>query len=142
MEGFNCCVLAYGQTHSGKSYTMGTSVSDNYDNIGIIPRSLESFFHKIQKYETCDINKRKFKVSIQFLELYGEDIHDLLDNSRKNKLNIRESPDGDVFVPGAQETVIKSTEEAMSLLELGTKHRVTSATNMNNESSRSHGNIF
>lgn len=127
---------------------MGSSSDMNItdENVGIIPRAVHNIFDKVREKVSDPDNEVTYKIKIQFLEIYGDDIRDLLDYSNKqsfqssapSKLYLRESPDGDIFVSGAQESVVSSLEEAMSILDAGTKQRVTSATNMNSESSRSH----
>lgn len=78
-----------------------------------------------------------FKVSASFLEVYGEDIHDLLDEDRVS-LPIREDSNGEVIVRGLRSTSIASDVEAMNVLNTGTMNRTTAATLMNVTSSRSH----
>ena len=78
-----------------------------------------------------------FSLSASFLEVYGEDIHDLLDEDRKS-LPIREDSNGEVIVKGLINTPIASGAEAMNVLNNGTMNRTTASTLMNLTSSRSH----
>eukprot|EP00981_Chlorochromonas_danica_P015711 scaffold14367_cov250-Ochromonas_danica.AAC.7 len=138
-EGFNATILAYGQTGSGKTYTMGSSADIQIaeESHGIIPRVIRNLFDMIQRREEED-PRSSYKVHVQFLELYGEDIRDLLDQTRTSKVAIREMRSGEVFVTGAREEYVTSFEQMMKALEDGTRNRTTAATKMNQTSSRSH----
>ncbi len=139
-EGFNATILAYGQTGSGKTFTMGSAAEEviSDENLGIIPRVIKNLFQMIHDKE--EINSRStYKVYVQFLEIYGEDIKDLLDQTKTSKVNIRETRGGEVFVTGAKEELVSSYEQMMKALEDGTKNRTTASTKMNQTSSRSHG---
>ena len=135
IDGFNCTIFAYGQTGSGKSFTMGSSNNSNDSTLGIIPRVINDIFDLIKKKED---DNSDYKIYVQYLELYGEDIKDLLDNTKSSKVTIRENIDGEVIIVGAKEESVHSKVQMMSLLNDGTKHRTTSATKMNSTSSRSH----
>lgn len=138
-EGFNATILAYGQTGSGKTYTMGSSADMQIadESHGIIPRVIRNLFEMIQQREEED-PRSTYKVHVQFLEIYGEDIRDLLDMTRTSKVSIRETRAGEVFVTGAREEFVSSFEQMMKSLEDGTRNRTTAATKMNQTSSRSH----
>jgi hypothetical protein len=143
-DGFNATILAYGQTGSGKTYTMGSS-GDSTDVMtesqGIIPRVIQNLFD-IVNHKEAENSKYSFKISVSFLELYGEEIRDLLDITKASKVTIRESLTGSVDVTGAREQLVVSPQNMMQVLADGSKHRVTSATLMNQSSSRSHGKFF
>jgi Kinesin motor domain len=120
---------------------MGSGSSDmrlGGDSFGIIPRVIQSLFDIILQKEEDDPNS-SYKVHIQFLELYGEDIKDLLEHTKPSKVTIRESATGDVFVSGAREETVSSASQMMRALEDGSRHRTTASTLMNSSSSRSHG---
>lgn len=138
-EGFNATVLAYGQTSSGKTYTMGSSSNVRLceDEYGIIPRVARHIFDNIQLQETEDLNST-YRVHIQFLEIYGEEIRDLLDPNNCTSVTIRETPSGGVYVSGAREELTTSSDEMLSALERGSMVRTTGSTHMNESSSRSH----
>ena len=139
-EGFNATILAYGQTGSGKTWTMG-SASDSTiteGNFGIIPRVINNLFDMINEKEELD-SSSTYKVHVQFLEIYGEEVRDLLDQTKTAKVAIRETADGELFISGAKEEFVGSFEEMMKTLDDGTKNRSTAATKMNLTSSRSHG---
>lgn len=107
------------------------------DTIGIIPRVIKNLFDRIQQREDENPN-HAYKVYVQFLEIYGEDIRDLLDQTRTSKVNIRETRNGEVFVTGAREELVSSYEQMVKALEDGTRNRTTASTKMNLSSSRSH----
>jgi kinesin family protein 4/21/27 len=140
-EGFNATIIAYGQTGSGKTYTMGSasSVRVTTDNEGIIPRVINLLFDMVLEKESND-SQSSYKISVQFLEIYGEEIRDLLDKTRTSRVVIRENVNNEVFVSGCREESVSSSIQALKSLEDGTKQRTTAATEMNSESSRSHGN--
>lgn len=118
---------------------MGSSadILINNETNGIIPRVIKSIFDIIKIKETADPDS-SYKIQVQFLEIYGEDIKDLLDQTKTSKVSIRETVDGEVFIAGAKEEVVASAEQMFKTLEDGTKHRTTASTKMNATSSRSH----
>ncbi len=127
-------------TGSGKTWTMGSSsdVKLTLDSMGIIPRVIRKLFTMVRQKEQEDASST-YKIYVQFLEIYGEEMRDLLDHTRTSKVSIRESPEGEVFVSGAREELVSSYEQMMSALEEGSGHRTTASTKMNATSSRSHG---
>ena len=137
LSGFNATIFAYGQTGSGKTYTMGSHSNAKLDALeqGIIPRCAKHIFDAIHTRE-AEQPDRKHLVKVQFLEIYGEDIIDLLDPIGSG-VHIREVG-GQVQVQGAAESSVQTAEDVMIVLEQGTLHRTTAATNMNARSSRSH----
>lgn len=120
MQGYNCVVFAYGQTGSGKTYTIQGSSVDK----GLVPRTL-GFLHSAG---AC--------IKITFLEIYNEQLFDLL--SPENTVAMREDPFKGVYVENLTEVEPSSYEESMCLYSNAICIRKTSATTMNNESSRSH----
>jgi kinesin family protein 4/21/27 len=143
-EGFNATILAYGQTGSGKTWTMGSAAGYDIrmtpETVGIIPRVINNIFEIVKEREANEPNST-YKVFVQFLEIYGEDIKDLLDHTKTSKVTIRETAAGEVFVSGAREEVVNSAAQMMKTLEDGTRHRTTASTLMNQSSSRSHGKL-
>ncbi|PVU93476.1 hypothetical protein BB559_003263 [Furculomyces boomerangus] len=139
-EGYNVTILAYGQTSSGKSYTMGTK--GEYGEKGVVGFALEELFNKINQDSSNTQNqiKREFKVS--YIEVYNEDLIDLISEARGNlsrsPILIREDTHGRIIWSGAIEQKISSVEDAMSLLLDGSMVRQTGKTKMNTQSSRSH----
>ncbi|CAB5380623.1 uncharacterized protein OCT59_016502 [Rhizophagus irregularis] len=141
LEGFNVTILAYGQTSSGKTYTMGTSdsVSSIQESRGIIPRALHTLFSYIS---SAQFKSRKITMKVSFIEIYNEDLNDLLndtdDDENKPQLLIREDSKGNIIWSGLQEIKVNSVEEVMGHLARGSLNRQVGATDMNSQSSRSH----
>ncbi|KAG8377453.1 hypothetical protein BUALT_Bualt08G0034600 [Buddleja alternifolia] len=128
VEGFNGTAFAYGQTSSGKTFTMNGSENDP----GIIQRAVRDIFEKIQK--TSD---REFLIRVSYMEIYNEDINDLF-SVENQKLQIHESLDRGVFVAGLREEIVNSADQVLDLIQLGEANRHFGHTNMNARSSRSH----
>lgn len=83
LEGYNGCILCYGQTGAGKTFTM-TGAQSDYKYRGIIPRLLSSLYQEVNsRYE------HQIKVSISYLEVYNETLIDLLDENNNAQLNIQ-----------------------------------------------------
>eukprot|EP00803_Ostreobium_quekettii_P010001 evm.model.scf_2563.2 EVM.evm.TU.scf_2563.2 scf_2563:10409-13107(-) len=130
LEGYNGTVFAYGQTGTGKTHTME---GGSGEAAGIIPMSFRHIFDSIDVSEN-----RQYLVRSSFLEIYNEEIRDLLSKNPKNKLQLKESKDRGVYVKGISSFVVKSVEEIASVLEVGKKNRSVASTQMNQDSSRSH----
>jgi hypothetical protein len=128
------------QTSSGKTFTMGSASNARLfeHEYGIIPRVVRHIFDNIQLQGVEDVNST-YRVHVQFLEIYGEEIRDLLDPSKRANVTIRETPAGGVYVSGAREELTTSSDEMMAALERGSMVRTTGSTRMNESSSRSHG---
>ncbi|XP_074602042.1 osmotic avoidance abnormal protein 3-like isoform X2 [Brevipalpus obovatus] len=131
-EGYNGTVFAYGQTGCGKSFTMQGVTSPSTQK-GIIPRAFEHIFEAIAS--TADT---KFLVHASYLEIYNEEIRDLLGDDPKRKLELKESPEKGVFVSGLSYHPIHDVKQCERLMEFGWKNRSVGATLMNTDSSRSH----
>jgi kinesin family member 21 len=125
---------------SGKTFTMGSAAEEvmSEESLGIIPRVIKRLFQMIEQREE-ENSRNTFKVYVQFLEIYGEDIKDLLDQTKTSKVAIRETRNGEIFVTGAKEELVNSFEQMVKALEDGTRNRTTASTKMNQTSSRSHG---
>ncbi|CAG9326634.1 unnamed protein product [Blepharisma stoltei] len=135
LEGYNATLLAYGQTGTGKTYTMeGFKYDSNDSQRGIIPRAVEDIFKFI---ESTDNSNCKFMVRASYLQIYNENISDLLKNDRVS-LQIREEKRKGVFVEGLSEWAVRSPSEICSLMQKGELARATACTKMNDMSSRSH----
>ncbi|KAL5012399.1 hypothetical protein ScPMuIL_010950 [Solemya velum] len=137
-KGYNATILAYGQTGSGKTHSMSgyyeAAIGEEIEDMGVIPRVLRDLFFGIDDRGDCD-----FTVKVSYLEIYNEDLVDLLcPPSRRETLNIRENIEGGIKIPGLREVQVSSYSETMRCLELGSQGRTTGATAMNNTSSRSH----
>lgn len=144
VSGYNATILAYGQTGSGKTHTILGNAPDcqpNDKDAGIIPRAMDSLFQKLNQ---ANNDNNTFSVSLQFLELYGEAIRDLLTTphtSQNTKLTIRDLGHAEPEVVGATQRDIGTVQEGLQLLSVGLLRRVTGATAMNESSSRSHAII-
>ncbi|KAG7305298.1 hypothetical protein JYU34_009343 [Plutella xylostella] len=126
--GINGTIFAYGQTSSGKTYTMsGTERAP-----GIIPLAVLNLFDIIKNKEDRD-----FLLRVSYIEIYNETIKDLLDVDNKEKIKIHETYQGGVKVD-ATEKVTSSPEEVLEVMRQGEANRQIGTTNMNEKSSRSH----
>ncbi|KAJ3612893.1 hypothetical protein NHX12_019150 [Muraenolepis orangiensis] len=140
INGYNGTIFAYGQTGSGKTFTMlGPSDSDNFtDELrGVIPRSFEYLFFLINREVERSGKSKSFLCKCSFIEIYNEQIYDLLDSASAS-LFLRENIKKGVFVEGAVEKFVTSAAEAYQVLSMGWRNRRVASTSMNRESSRSH----
>ena len=131
LEGYNGTIFAYGQTGTGKTFTISGLPKDK-ELKGIMPRSFETIFNSIQ----CDSNKQ-FLVRASYLEIYQEEIRDLLSKNGSAKLDLKEK-DNTVYVKDLSTFVVKTPEDMMEVFNEGQLNRHVGATNMNEHSSRSH----
>ncbi|XP_071384275.1 chromosome-associated kinesin KIF4-like isoform X1 [Centroberyx affinis] len=136
-KGYHATVLAYGQTGSGKTFSMGgtyTSAQENEPSVGVIPRVIRRIFQEREKKADCE-----FSLAVSYLEIYNEDILDLLCASKdKPSLSIREDPKEGIKIVGLTEKEVLSAQEMVGCLELGNSARTVGSTAMNAASSRSH----
>ncbi|KAA8544392.1 hypothetical protein F0562_022404 [Nyssa sinensis] len=142
MGGYNSCMFAYGQTGSGKTHTMLGDIEGGTRrhsvNCGMTPRVFEYLFSRIQKEkEARREEKIKFTCKCSFLEIYNEQILDLLDTSSIN-LQVREDTKKGVYVENLTEVEVTSARDVIQQLVQGSANRKVAATNMNRASSRSH----
>ncbi|KMQ85555.1 chromosome-associated kinesin kif4 [Lasius niger] len=132
-QGYNVTILAYGQTGSGKTHSMGT----NYVGMGekgIIPRVAHDIFETIKSKEDWS-----FKVSVSFMELYQEQLYDLLSDKQRSQSIVDIREDGkSIKIFGVTEKEVTNAQETLECLTQGAMGRVTGATAMNAHSSRSH----
>ncbi|XP_056621125.1 kinesin-like protein KIF13B [Triplophysa dalaica] len=131
-QGYNACIFAYGQTGSGKSYTMmGTA-----EQPGLIPRLCSSLFERTVQEQR---EGESFAVEVSFMEIYNEKVRDLLDpKGSRHALRVREHNVLGPYVDGLSRLAVTSLKDIESLMSEGNKSRTVAATNMNEESSRSH----
>ncbi|KAM7264573.1 hypothetical protein ACFE04_002256 [Oxalis oulophora] len=149
LEGFNCTIFAYGQTGTGKTYTMegeskrhkSGSNGELPQEAGVIPRAVKQIF------DTLESQNAEYSVKVTFLELYNEEITDLLapeelsravDDKQRKQLPLMEDGKGGVLVRGLEEEIVTSASEIFTLLERGSSKRRTAETLLNKQSSRSH----
>ena len=133
MEGYNGTIFAYGQSGSGKTYTMyGPDIFDDIFK-GIIPRIVEDIFNYVEKAdENIDF---QFKLSV--LEIYKEVMYDLL-AQQSNDIKIQENPESGIVIDGLSEVYLSSLNEFFEYVELSQINRKTAETKLNHNSSRSH----
>lgn len=151
MSGYNCTIFAYGQTGTGKTHTMEgdlTSQMGTYSSeAGIIPRSLYRLFH------TLELSKEDYSVKATFIELYNEELRDLLslDNTGAGAAEASSQKDSQhglrmyddargkgVVIQGLEEVALKDAAHGLTVLRRGSQKRQIAATNCNEQSSRSH----
>ncbi|KAL7561839.1 hypothetical protein ACA910_009677 [Epithemia clementina (nom. ined.)] len=164
LDGFNATIMAYGQTGSGKTFTMGSEAHADIgvsENTGLIPRFMNDFFISLQQKQEASSCKQAaeaasesgmatgktnartsdalidYSMEASFLEVYGEDVHDLLQPSRPS-IPIREDASGGVVCSGLSHKPVRTAQAALQVLHEGTMNRTTAATLMNLTSSRSH----
>jgi kinesin family protein 11 len=140
LAGYNCTIFAYGQTGTGKTYTMSGDMTDTLgmlsDEAGIIPRVLQQLFDKLE------IDDREHAVKCSFIELYNEELRDLLSVDEGAKLKIYDDTSkrghSSTIVQGMEEKHIKTAAEGIKVLQGGSLKRQVAATKCNDLSSRSH----
>jgi len=144
MQGYNCTVFAYGQTGTGKTFTMeggegrdepGTTW-ENDPTAGIVPRALAQLFDELRLQQDAE-----FSVRVSYLELYNEEIFDLLsatDDTTRLRLYEDSAKKGSVIIQGLEEVQVHNKREVYEILEKGSFKRKTAETLMNAHSSRSH----
>ncbi|KAF8099530.1 hypothetical protein N665_0242s0014 [Sinapis alba] len=135
IDGYNVCIFAYGQTGTGKTFTMeGTP-----DNRGVNYRTLKNLFEITKERE----NRYSYEISVSVLEVYNEQIRDLLVSASQNastakRFEIRQVSEGNHHVPGLVEARVTSIEEVWDVLKTGSNARAVGKTTANEHSSRSH----
>uniref|UniRef100_A0A2P2MQ40 Kinesin-like protein n=1 Tax=Rhizophora mucronata TaxID=61149 RepID=A0A2P2MQ40_RHIMU len=145
LEGYNCTIFAYGQTGTGKTYTMeGAARKKNGEfssDAGVIPRAVKQIF------DILEAQNAEYNMKVTFLELYNEEITDLLapeetskfiDDKSKKPIALMEDGKGSVFVRGLEEEIVCTANEIYQILEKGSAKRRTAETLLNKQSSRSH----
>ena len=133
MEGYNGTIFAYGQSGSGKTYTMyGPDIFDDVYK-GIIPRIVEDIFNYVEKAD--DNIDFQFKLSV--LEIYKEVMYDLL-TQQSDDIKIQENPESGIVIDGLSEVYLSSINEFFEYVELSQINRKTAETKLNHNSSRSH----
>ncbi|KAJ9188929.1 hypothetical protein P3X46_000279 [Hevea brasiliensis] len=145
LEGYNCTIFAYGQTGTGKTYTMeGGARKKNGEfpsDAGVIPRAVKQIF------DILEAQNAEYSMKVTFLELYNEEITDLLaleetskfiDDKSKKPIALMEDGKGGVFVRGLEEEIVCTANEIYKFLEKGSAKRRTAETLLNKQSSRSH----
>ncbi|XP_060749754.1 kinesin-like protein KIF3B isoform X3 [Tachysurus vachellii] len=130
--GFNGTIFAYGQTGTGKTYTM-EGVRSDPEKRGVIPNSFEHIFTHISRSQN-----QQYLVRASYLEIYQEEVRDLLAKDQSCRLELKERPDTGVYVKDLSSFVTKSDREIEYVMNVGNQNRSVASTNMNEHSSRSH----
>ncbi|XP_051876518.1 centromere-associated protein E isoform X3 [Pristis pectinata] len=128
-EGYNGTIFAYGQTSSGKTYTM----MGNADGPGLIPLAICNLFKVIN-----EMQNREFLLRVSYMEIYNESVSDLLSDSKGRPLEVREDMDRNIYVAELTEEVAVTYDAVMKWVKKGEKNRHYGETKMNERSSRSH----
>ncbi|XP_041261542.1 kinesin-like protein KIF3C [Onychostruthus taczanowskii] len=132
LQGFNGTVFAYGQTGTGKTYTMQGAWAEP-EKRGIIPSAFEHIFTHISRSQN-----QQYLVRASYLEIYQEEIRDLLAKDQSKKLELKENPETGVYIKDLSSFVTKNVKEIEHVMNLGSQTRSVGSTNMNEHSSRSH----
>ncbi|KAL1536782.1 Kinesin-like protein KIN-14R [Salvia divinorum] len=130
LDGYNVCIFAYGQTGTGKTFTMeGTEA-----NRGVNYRTLEELFKTAN--ERTETNT--YCISVSVLEVYNEQIRDLLAIETSKKLEIKQASEGSHHIPGIVEAKVENIQQVWNVLQAGSSARAVGSNNVNEHSSRSH----
>ena len=139
LEGYSCTIFAYGQTGTGKTYTMegerssGDFTWENDPKSGIIPRTMNHLFDKLES------SGNEFTVQVSLIEIYNEEIMDLLSTAQTvEKLKMYDDTKGGIKIKGMSEVGVKNKDDIYEIMERGSMKRKVAATEMNAHSSRSH----
>ena len=131
LEGFNCTIFAYGQTGTGKTHTMEGDINSE-EHAGIVPRSVKAILENLEQSGV------EFTIRVSFLELYNEELQDLLNTSGDKKLKLCEDLKKGVVCQNLEEITVLSVPDIFEILQRGIQQRQTAATLCNKNSSRSH----
>ncbi|PSN50934.1 Kinesin-like protein KIF3B [Blattella germanica] len=132
LDGFNGTIFAYGQTGTGKTFTMEGTRHEARQK-GVIPKSFEQIFSHISRSSNM-----QYLVRSSYLEIYQEEIRDLLTSDQNKRYELRENSDIGVYVKDLSSFVCKNVKEIEHVMQIGNQNRKIGATNMNEHSSRSH----
>lgn len=139
LDGYNVCVFAYGQTGSGKTFTMegGPGIEDDETQCGMIPRTIRQIFEVQKKLKE---KNWEYKLQASFLEIYNEEIRDLLttDNTLKYDIKMSDSKGTDIHVTNLKVEEVTSEGQIASMIRRARKNRAQAKTLCNERSSRSH----
>ncbi|OIT08625.1 PREDICTED: kinesin-like protein KIN-5D isoform X2 [Nicotiana attenuata] len=146
LEGYTCTIFAYGQTGTGKTYTMeGEAIKEKngefHKNAGVIPRAVQQIF------DILECQKAEYTMKVAYIEIYNEEITDLLSLDEESKsieekprkpLALMEDGKGAVFIRGLEEVAVSTADEIYKILEKGSVNKHTAETLLNKQSNRSH----
>jgi kinesin family member 11 len=129
LAGYNCTIFAYGQTGTGKTYTMTGDLAEYHGSYaieaGIIPRTLHRLFHAL------DADGSEYSVKISFIELYNEELRDLLGVDDDKKVKLFEDENKKVIIQGMEEGLVTNAEDGIDRLRMGSHKRQVAATKCN-----------
>jgi len=134
IEGYNGTIFCYGQTGTGKTHTM-EGKDDPPSERGILPHAFRHVFDAVADDAGPGVESL---VRASFLEIYNENVRDLLAKDQTKTCALKETPEKGVYVDGLTTFVVKSAAEMHNILQVGKKNRSVGATLMNADSSRSH----
>ncbi|XP_010537450.1 PREDICTED: kinesin-like protein KIN-14G isoform X2 [Tarenaya hassleriana] len=136
LDGYNVCIFAYGQTGSGKTYTMSGPDGATEEEWGVNYRALNDLFSISQSRKSTIT----YEVGVQMVEIYNEQVRDLLSDDRsQKKLGILSTTQQNgLAVPDASMYPVLSTSDVLELMDIGLNNRAVGSTAMNERSSRSH----
>nr|XP_043611181.1 kinesin-like protein KIN-5D [Erigeron canadensis] len=139
LEGYHWTIFAYGQTGTGKTYTMEgeggkTKSGEFHEDVGVIPRAIEQIF------DTLEAQRVEYSMKVTYIELYNEEITDLLvpDDKSKKPISLMDDGKGAVFMRGLEEEHVCSADEIYHILQKGSARKHTAETLINTQSNRSH----
>ncbi|XP_015961465.1 kinesin-like protein KIN-UB [Arachis duranensis] len=130
LDGYNGTVMAYGQTGTGKTFTLGSLGEGDTSDRGIMVRSMEDIF--------AELSPDTDSITVSYLQLYMETLQDLLNPVNDNIPIVDDPRTGDVSLPGATLVEIRDQQSLLELLRVGEANRIAANTKLNTESSRSH----
>jgi hypothetical protein len=136
-RGYNCCIFAYGQSGSGKTFTM---MGDS-ENLGLIPKICQALYDRQENSNGLPIYEATvtYKVELSYMEIYSEEVQDLLVKTRQaNGLRVRQHPEFGPYVEGLSQVLVENYASIKKLIDQGNKARTTASTGLNDRSSRSH----
>jgi hypothetical protein len=136
-SGYNCCVFAYGQTGTGKSFAMMGSPTEP----GLIPRICQALYERQSNSNGMAVGSAviSYKLELSYMEIYSEEVRDLLVKQNPvGGLKVRQHPELGPYVEGLSQVLVEDFSTIKKLIDSGNKERVTASTAMNDKSSRSH----
>jgi kinesin family member 1 len=141
LDGYNACIFSYGLTGAGKSYTLIGGNTE--ESKGLTPRICEGLFSRIGKLTNSPSNTStpvniRYEIAVSYLEIYAEQIRDLINPENKKVLKVREHPLTGPYVEDLTIIPAENFYAVNQFMLFGNKHRVTASTKMNDTSSRSH----
>lgn len=132
MNGYHGSVFTYGQTSSGKTFTMYGGSAAN-PQVGVITQAIQFCFDAINAFP-----EREFLLRVSYLEVYNEQVMDLLNSESSTPIKILYDPKQGTVLSGVKEHVVFNPQQVYQLIKTGEQHRHVGVTDMNAKSSRAH----